>query len=152
MKIKLFLTFIFVTLALAAFADDDRPISADKLPAAATTFINKHFAGTTVTAASAENGRRGTTYEVKLSNGAELEFDSEGNWREVDCEPNAVPAAIIPAAIAQYVSSKHPSTSIVKIEHKRHGYKVELSNDIDLSFDENGSPATSTPNRSNRQR
>ena len=50
----------------------------------------------------------------------------------------AVPAAIVPAAIQQYVSTSFPGTVITKIDKERYGYDIELSNDIDLKFNYQG--------------
>ena len=50
----------------------------------------------------------------------------------------AVPAAIIPEAIRQYVSTNFAGTIITKIDKERYGYDIELSNDIDLKFNDQG--------------
>ena len=50
----------------------------------------------------------------------------------------ALPAAIVPAAIQQYVSTNFPGTVITKIDKERYGYEIELSSDIDLKFNYQG--------------
>ena len=51
----------------------------------------------------------------------------------------AVPAAIIPTAIQQYVTATFPGQIITKIDkERRYGYEIELSNDIELKFNKNG--------------
>ncbi len=39
-----------------------------------------------------------------------FEFDKNGNWDKVDCHHAAVPAAIIPASIANYVKANFPDS------------------------------------------
>lgn len=80
----------------------------------------------------------GNEYEVILDNGTEIEFDSDGKWIEVDCGHRAVPQSLIPNDIVNHVKSNYAGRSIVKIEHKHNKYEVELSNGIDLVFDQNG--------------
>ena len=54
------------------------------------------------------------------------------------CETKAVPASLVPAAIANYVKGNFPGTFIEKIDKERYGYEIELSNDLDLKFDKKG--------------
>lgn len=77
-------------------------------------------------------------YDVILTNGSEIEFDAEGSWKSVDCGINAVPASLVPKAIAQYVKSNFKGAKIVEIEIDRRTYEVQLSNGIELEFDRSG--------------
>ena len=76
-----------------------------------------------------------SSYEVRLANGVKLEFSSKGNWEEIDCRQNAVPAAIIPQAIKEYVDKNYPGEKVVYIEKDRNDYEVKLSNRLELKFD-----------------
>ena len=122
--------------SVSTFASD-RIIPKEQLPAAAQTFIQKTFPGQTVSYAKIDfDGRK--TYEVRLSNGTEVEFDKNGTWDKVDCNHSAVPANLVPANIATYVKSNFPGATIVKIDKERYGYDIELSNDLELKFNKNG--------------
>lgn len=117
------------------------PIQHSELPAAAQTFLTKHFPKDNVRKAEKDNGRRGTEYEVDLTSGAEIDFNSDGSWKEVKAaRGNAVPAAIVPAAIAKYVNANFEGLKIVEISHKRGGYEVELSNGTELKLTEDAKP------------
>ena len=83
-------------------------------------------------------GDRIKKYEVRLSNGTEVEFDKNGNWDKVDCNYSAVPASLVPANIANYVKTHFAGAKVVKIDKERHGYDVELSNDLELKFNKQG--------------
>jgi len=80
----------------------------------------------------------GFHYEAVLFDGTELEFRHNGQWIKVDCGMNQLPAGVLLANTAQYLTAKFPMNfaTHVKYEHKR--YEVELNNDLDLLFDENG--------------
>ena len=114
-----------------------RLISKEQLPAAAQAFIQKTFPGQTISYAKIDfDGRK--TYEVRLNNGTEVEFDKSGTWDKVDCNYSAVPANLVPANIADYVKSNFPDAVIVKIDKERYGYDIELSNDLELKFNKSG--------------
>ena len=117
---------------------DDKIIPVEQLPAPAKTFVKKYFPQATIEYATKDTEFMGTTYEVRLSDGTEVDFDKKGNWDNVDCKTKAVPASLVPAAIAQYVRAHYPNTVIVKIDKERGGYEIELSNDLDLKFNSKG--------------
>jgi hypothetical protein len=116
----------------------DRIIPTEQLPAAAMAFIQENFPGEGITYAKKDfdNGRK--QYEVRLNNGIQLDFNKKGVWDKVDCQFNAVPAHLVPTFIADYVQTSYPGTAIVKIDKERYGYKIELSNDLELKFDKKG--------------
>jgi hypothetical protein len=111
----------------------DRIIPVTQLPAQAQTFIKTYFADKTVAYAKQD----GAKYEVKFNDGAEVEFDRRGNWDNVDCKFTAVPEAIVPEQIKNYVAANHPGALITKIDKERYGYEIELSNSLELKFDRN---------------
>ena len=76
----------------------------------------------------------GKTYDVIFTNGEKIEFDSKGQWRDIECRQSRVPAALIPAAIANFVKKNYPQTTILKIERDRRTYEIELSNRLELKF------------------
>jgi len=135
---KLFILTLLCLLLSATAKADDRPITADQLPAAAKTFIKKHFSQDQIVEAELEKNFRSTKYDVKFSSGAEVDFNGKGVWISVDCKKSPVPAAIIPAAIKKYVNTKYNGQQIVKIEKESYGYEVELSNDLELKFNRQG--------------
>ena len=113
-------------------------ISPDKLPVAAQSFIKEYFPETAISYAKKDADLTKTTYEVTLQDGTEIDFNSKGEWDKVDCKRAAVPAALVPAFIAEYVQTSFPGQIIVKIDKERYGYEIELGNDLELKFDKNG--------------
>ena len=134
-KILLTLVAIFSVGIFSAMADNDKVINKIKLTAPAQLFINEHFAGIDITYAKEEWDFLKHSYEVRLANGAKIEFTSKGVWDEVECRFGEVPAAIIPQAIKEYVNKNYAGAKIIYIEKDRNDYEVKLSNRLELKFD-----------------
>lgn len=135
--------FVFVgalLLATSAIArtDDDRVIAYEKLPAEARQMIEQYFAEDRVLLVCEEKEWFGASYEVKLASGCEVKFDSDGLWSEVDCSPQAVPTALIPAVILQKVERDFAGRKVIKIDRDRRDYEVELEGGAELKFDLKG--------------
>ena len=76
-----------------------------------------------------------TSYDVKLSNGTEIDFNGIGEWLEVDCQKEAVPAALIPEPIRKYMEENFKGHRITEIERSRKGYQITLANELEVLFD-----------------
>ena len=139
MKRILSLTLALVALvslvSLGLYAANDRVIQSKQLPKAAQLFLAKHFAGRAVSFAKEDRDFSGTTYDVRLADGTELEFTSAGEWKEVDGNHTALPLTFIPAQLVKTIQSQHAGDAIVHIERKRRGYQVELASGLELLFD-----------------
>ena len=132
---------IFIAAALlfagisTVFAGNDRPITLDKLPAAAQTFLKSHFAELTFAYAVEDPQFIGSEYEVTYTDRTEVEFDSDGAWTSVERKYAAVPADIVPEQIKGYVAKTFPNQTICKIERKRYSWENELPNGLEIEFD-----------------
>lgn len=136
MKKILFALFaLFSVGVFVASADNHKVINKSQLPVQAQQFIDKHFAGVEVSFAKEEREILGRSYEVRLANGAKLEFSSKGAWEEVDCRFGEVPAGIVPAEISKFIKESYPDAKVQKIEIDRNDYEVKLSNRLELKFD-----------------
>lgn len=138
MKRILSLTLALVALVslvtLSLHAGSDRVIQSKQLPKAAQLFLAKHFAGRAVSFAKEDRDFSGTTYDVRLADGTEIEFTSAGEWKEVDGKHTALPVTFIPAQIVKTIQSQHAGDAIVHIERKRRGYQVELASGLEVLF------------------
>ena len=117
---------------------DDKMIAPEQLPETAKTFITAQFPDNPVLLAQKDADFTKTKYEVTLKDGTEIDFDKKGEWDKVDCKMNAIPAALLPQAIATYVETNFPDMVVVKIDKERNGYEIKLSNDLDLTFNASG--------------
>lgn len=127
----------FLVFQSAACTGSDKVIGVNDLPKAAQTLIQKHFSDKQVSFIQKDTEGIGVDYDVVLSDGTKIEFDSKGKWKKIDCKPQAVPAALIPQPISNYVKQAFPGASIVKIEIDRRGYEIDLSNGLDVKFSKN---------------
>ena len=134
MKKLLFLLLSVFTLQVAQ-ADNDKPITFDKLPAKAQTFIKQNFPTEKVAFTKMEKGFLDTSYDVVFVNGNGVEFDKNGEWTELDCKRSSVPTKAVPAQITKFVKESHPNATILKLERDRYTYEVKLSNFWEIKFD-----------------
>ena len=123
-----------VSCNMVANAGNDKPISANALPAKAQTLLSQHFYGQKVMLATIESGVVSRSYDVVLQNGTKLEFDKKGNLTEIDCKQATVPDQLIPQAIRNYLKENYPAQAVKKIEMNKNEYEVELANGLDLTF------------------
>lgn len=122
-----------------SFAGDVITQDAKQLPLVARNFINRHFTKPQIHYIKIESEiLQNKKYEVQLADFTEIDFDKQGNWLEVDCKKAAIPAALIPSSVQEYVKMNFPREIITKIERERSGMKIELSNDYSLKFNKKG--------------
>lgn len=135
----------FATISCGDDRDDDNEIviSENQLPDNAKKFLSTYFSDASVSRVEKENvaDDDGTLYEVRLSNGFQIDFDTNGNWTGIDGNGKDIPAAVltlIPTNILQYFATSSTIFRITEIEKKSYGYKVEINNSTELRFDTNG--------------
>ena len=130
-------TILTATVAIAATTcrmDEDRPINFNELPTVAQEFIRTHFANSQVSHTLIDRDITDTEYKVVLADGTKVEFNGSGQWREVDCRYTAVPEAIVPDAIEQYIAANYPNSQIVEIKSGRNGWEAKITGGLELTF------------------
>lgn len=139
MKKLLALMAAIMLAILPMSAKDEVYHSANVLPQTAQQTLKKAFPKAQVTRVKVDKSIFGNKeYEVILNNGTEIEFDNNGDWKEVDCGLKAVPEVFVLKSIRTYVNGNFKGQAITKIDKDRDSYDVELSNDVDLKFDRAG--------------
>ena len=104
-------------------------------------FINRHFTKPEVSHIKIDKEMlEATKYEVLLTDGTEIEFDSKGNWEEVSARKGQViPASIVPNFAVDYLKAHNfAAEGVTKVERDRKGYEVELSTGVSFKFDKKG--------------
>jgi hypothetical protein len=134
---KLFTVFTITVLSTVAVNAQDKKITAAQLPAAAQTFIKQHFKGQTVSSALLDKEMFDNDYETVLSNEVKINFDTNGNWDQIE-SATGLPASVIPKAINTYLATNYKGQKVVQIDRKRAGYDIELAGSTELEFDVNG--------------
>lgn len=140
MKTKLNLAaFAIIGLSFGLSANAQKTvITKAALPVNAQTFLKTHFADQEPTYILQDKETFSTDYKVQFANSVEVEFDGKGNWEEVDGNHNAIPAAIVPKAIASYIKTNFPNIPVIKIDKGKWGYEVDLNNGLELEFNSKG--------------
>ena len=118
-----------------AMAGDDRIINASQLPQTARQFISKYFPNEKIAYVKLETGFFDKEYEVVFSSASKVEFDSNGQWKEVDCKYSQVPADVIAPQVKTHVQNTYPGVYIVQVSKDRYDYEVKLTNGLELTFD-----------------
>ncbi len=136
---KLTLMFLAILPLVACQAKKAQPIEFSALPTKAQEFIKTHFPSKTISVVFYDNEVFDKDYEVRFSDGTDIDFDSKGEWKSIEMKGgDSVPETVIPKEIKSYLNSKHPNTFVVDINKEKRKYEVELNNSIDIVFDKNG--------------
>lgn len=135
------LLLIFTFICASTFnvmADKEEPINANQLPATAQKVLKANFSDSKIAIAKKETDLFSKSYDVVFTNGNKIEFDRNGHWEKISCKQGEVPSVLIPSSILQYVNNHFQQVLIVEIEKDNRGYEVELSNGIELEFNQKG--------------
>lgn len=141
MKLKaLLIALAAIMMAFTCNARDQYSHDPAVLPQAARTIIDTHFPKLQISHIKIDKHTfEADTYDVVLTDGTEIEFDSKGKLEEIDCgRMGRVPSALIAKPIVDYVSRTYPAAHIIKYDVKRHGYEVELNTGLELVFNQSG--------------
>lgn len=135
--LALVLLFAGATTTLAYAADEI--VTLNQLPQAAQQFLTKHYPNAKLSYAKFDNEIVYKSYDVVLENGTKIEFNSKGEWTQIDANKGEVPATVIPSQIKNYVTTNFKGTKITEIEKEsfKKGYSVNLSSGLELKFDRN---------------
>ena len=133
------LAFCMVALFLSLTGCTDRAVTPDQLPESITSFIQQNFPGTNLTYAESERCLTGKTYDIVLSDGTRIDFDTSGEWDKIEgTVTNPVPTHFIPETIVAHIQGQFPDAMILKVDKEKNGYEVELANGLELKYDKKG--------------
>jgi len=113
-------------------------VEPSELPTAVTSFLNAYYPGQDIMRSVLTTGKD-AKYEIRLRNGHEIDFNTNGEWIDVDApKGESIPAGIAPVAIVDYIVANYSGQNINEISKETFGYDVELTNGVDLEFDKAG--------------
>ena len=138
---KKIVSFVSIMLLIVSVACARDRVTQDVsvLPTEARDMIKIHFPKSMISYLKVDKPLfRTEGYEVRLSDGTELEFNTKGQWTEVECHPLSVPSGIIPESIRKYFGRYYGDQKVTKIKHNRRGYELKLSNGLEVEFDNMG--------------
>lgn len=141
MKKYLFIFACILGISMAACSDDDdwESIDFDQLPPQAIAYLETYWGGYQISDIEQDGSGAGATYDVTLTNGVEIEFDGSGLWVDVDAPMGmSLPTAFINPGITNYVSLNFPMEGINEISREYYGFEVDLTNNVELYFNNVG--------------
>lgn len=134
MKIKKLLIISLILGLSSSMVFGDWIVPASSLPQKSRAFINSTFPGVQIWKVERDGGK----FEVKLSNGVDIDFYMNGDWKDIDGEWVTIPFSFLPAAVANTVKQTYPQASIIKVEKEWGNYKIKLNNFMELYITANG--------------
>ncbi len=128
--------------------------SNNDLPTEANSFMNAHFKETPIIQINTTSKKM--DYETVLENGTEINYNSMGEWEEINFKWNPIPQSFLselPKKIINFIEENYPDETIHKIERKHFGrkdliYRIQFHkpNDIEISFSQKGDLISDNPN------
>ena len=138
MKKRMLLLVGLLSMAVCAFASDERSITVSELPATARQFIQTHFGDVQVSRGTVDGKLLDKEYKVVFADGRKVELARNGEWEEVEAKRADFPMSVIPQAIRSYLHQHYPDAAVKQIDRDRYGYEVKLRSGLELEFDKNG--------------
>ena len=126
---------ILLGVWMLSSCDDEKKIDFGDLPSEARSFIENYFPSADILSIvqEKEDGRK--EYQVKLSNGTDMEFDEDGEWTNIECYFSPLPTGILPANVITKVEELHPEAYINGVEKELGGYVVEVTDAGGIDWD-----------------
>lgn len=131
MKLKIALLALLVGISSALA---DMVVPANQLPAAAQNFLSTHFKGVGIGLVE----RDMDSFDVKLTDGTEVDFNINGEWTQVDGKYKPIPTGFIPSAVLSKVQASQPNAQIMEVDREYGGYKFKFNNRVKVYVDNNG--------------
>ncbi|MBR7023664.1 MAG: PepSY-like domain-containing protein [Bacteroidales bacterium] len=129
--------FIFAFVAIVCFGLSTAMAQNTNANPAITQFVTQYFPEATIQMVMPDED----DIDVVLNDYTKIEFKLNNEWKKVDCEHAtkfiSVPATLVSEQITAYVNANFPNTIIKKLEKKFFGWEIELSNGLEVKFNNN---------------
>ena len=137
MNVRKLLAFLPILLGvwMLSSCDDEKKIDFGDLPSEARSFIENYFPSADILSIvqEKEDGRK--EYQVKLSDGTDMEFDEDGEWTNIECYFSPLPTGILPANVITKVEERDPEAYINGVEKELGGCVVEVKEAGGIDWD-----------------
>ncbi|WP_029035639.1 PepSY-like domain-containing protein [Salinimicrobium terrae] len=135
---RVYVSAFFALFSIGVFAQ----VNTGNLPATAQNFVSEHFSAVTVNEVEEYSNWQiweDEKYEVRLSNGIELDFDENGNLIEIDSQRNeAITMSALPSKVTSYLEANYPNAQVIGWEKQDKEQEIELADGTELEFDIQG--------------
>lgn len=119
-----------MAMSFNAKADHDQVITFNQMPEAAQALLKQYFADKVPLVVTVD----WDDYTIMYDSGEKVEFDKQGNWKEIDCRSSYVPEQLIPEQIKTHIQATFPGAIILKLDRNRRGYEVKLNNGLEIEY------------------
>jgi len=130
MKKYIFALAALMTIGFSAKADHEQVITYNQLPAPAQALLKQYFADKVPLIVTMD----WDDYTIMYESGEKVEFNKQGEWKEIDCKTSKVPVELIPEKIKKHIDANFPGTTIIDLDRDRRGYEVKLNNGLDIDY------------------
>lgn len=117
---------------------DHRLINFEDLPTKAKSFVRTYFGHYDICFVRIEMTMTRTDYTVQFENGMKIEFNSNGDWDEVNNPSDCLPSDFLSNMILNYLNKNYPDCCLHAISKGKHKFEVELTNGLELIFNKKG--------------
>lgn len=100
------------------------------LPGKAKTFVSEYIDGDKIVKSKDD----GDKFKIECASGTKIDFDRNGEWREIKNGKHGIPASaikVLPNAAVLYLRNNYNDVAVKKIERRLEGYLVELDTSPD---------------------
>lgn len=132
MKTKLSL--VVLLLSVGILYARDMVVQASALPQNASSFVGTHFKNVQIALVKQDTD----SFDVTLSDGTEIDFMINGEWKEVDGKYKAIPTSFLPSAVVSKAQATQPNATILEVSKQINGYKFKFNNNMKVYTDMNG--------------
>lgn len=115
----------------------EKIVNNDDLPAKASGFITTHYSANAIRQVVKERDDLKTEYHVYLDNNTKLDFNREGEIKEIE-GTEKIPDSVLPPLVLTYVKTNYPASFIRAWNPDDTNQEVKLSGGVELLFDSNG--------------
>ena len=135
---------IFILINLLIFSlplqinYDYRFINFEDLPTKAKTFVRTYFGHYVIRFVKIDITMTKTNYTVQFENGMKIEFNSNGDWDEVNSPSDCLPSDFLNIMILNHLNKNYPDYCLHMISKGKHKFEVELTNGLELVFNKKG--------------
>ena len=103
-------------------------VPASSLPQKSSAFISSAFPDAQVWMVE----RKKWNFKVRLSNGVNINFYMNGDWKNIKGGWVTIPFNALPSAVANTVRQTYPQAMVVNVKREWGNYKVRLNNMMEL--------------------
>ena len=117
---------------------DHRFITFEDLPTKAKSFVRTYFGHYDIRFVKIDITMTKTNYTVQFENDMKIEFNSNGDWDEVNSPSDCLPSDFLNNMILNHLNKNYPDCCLHVISKGKHKFEVELTSGLELVFNKKG--------------